>query len=271
MTPSSSELGKKDIKTQLGKLPKPIQEAINFLVNADDLYASDRKVWESTKDPYADAKELMGIDREESWEWIVKNKTGKKKKVNGQEYDIVSYIKKNGRDQFAEKWNIIKNNAQLGAAYRQLLIRSGYTEKELQPFFANDASWWDQPGNDMKNFHPDKVRYAAGGYVSGKGTGTSDSIPAMLSNGEYVITAKATSAYGADFMNALNQQRVTFAQPQSMSQNVNNGPTMVYLSPEDRALLRAAVERPVELYTENTKIAQSANAGNVILAQRGSR
>ncbi len=113
--------------------------------------------------------------------------------------------------------------------------------------------------------------YAAGGYVTGPGSSTSDSIPAMLSNGEYVITAKATSAYGADFMNALNQQRVTFAQPQSMSQNVNNSPTMVYLSPEDRALLRAAVERPVELYTENTKIAQSANAGNVILAQRGMR
>jgi hypothetical protein len=45
---------------------------------------------------------------------------------------------------------------------------------------------------------------------------------------------------------------------------------MVYLSPEDRALLRAAVDRPIALYTENSKIAQSANAGNVLLAQRGS-
>jgi hypothetical protein len=72
-------------------------------------------------------------------------------------------------------------------------------------------------------------------------------------------------------MNALNQQRLTFAQPQSFAQNSNSGATMVYLSPEDRALLRAAVDRPVELYTENTKIAQSANAGNVILAQRGVR
>ncbi len=117
----------------------------------------------------------------------------------------------------------------------------------------------------------DSPYFAAGGYVSGPGTGTSDSIPAYLSNGEYVITAKATSAYGADFMNALNQQRVTFAQPQTFAQNSNNSPTMVYLSPEDRALLRAAVDRPVELYTENTKIAQSANAGNLILAQRGMR
>jgi len=45
---------------------------------------------------------------------------------------------------------------------------------------------------------------------------------------------------------------------------------MVYLSPEDRQLLRSAVERPISLYTDNTVIAKSANAGNQVLAQRGS-
>ena len=34
--------------------------------------------------------------------------------------------------------------------------------------------------------------FATGGYVSGPGTGTSDSIMALLSNGEYVVNAKAT-------------------------------------------------------------------------------
>lgn len=34
--------------------------------------------------------------------------------------------------------------------------------------------------------------YATGGHVQGPGNGTSDSIPAMLSDGEYVINAKAT-------------------------------------------------------------------------------
>ena len=33
---------------------------------------------------------------------------------------------------------------------------------------------------------------ATGGYISGAGTGTSDSIPARLSDGEYVINAAAT-------------------------------------------------------------------------------
>jgi tape measure domain-containing protein len=34
--------------------------------------------------------------------------------------------------------------------------------------------------------------FANGGYVSGSGTGTSDSIPAMLSNGEFIVNANAT-------------------------------------------------------------------------------
>jgi lambda family phage tail tape measure protein len=37
--------------------------------------------------------------------------------------------------------------------------------------------------------------YADGGHISGPGTGTSDSIPAMLSNGEYVINAASTRKY----------------------------------------------------------------------------
>ena len=37
---------------------------------------------------------------------------------------------------------------------------------------------------------------AFGGLVIGPGTSTSDSIPTMLSNGEYVLNARATAKYG---------------------------------------------------------------------------
>lgn len=47
---------------------------------------------------------------------------------------------------------------------------------------------------------------AAGGYISGPGTGTSDSIPAYLSNGEYVMKAAAVSKYGTHMMNMINAQ-----------------------------------------------------------------
>jgi TP901 family phage tail tape measure protein len=113
--------------------------------------------------------------------------------------------------------------------------------------------------------------YKNGGLIKGAGTGTSDSIPARLSNGEYVVNANAVSKYGVDFMNSLNQMRASGTMPSSVGAGMGSGgSSMVYLSPEDRQLLRAAIDRPVALYTENTKIAASANAGNLLLAQRGS-
>ncbi len=115
------------------------------------------------------------------------------------------------------------------------------------------------------------IGLSRGGFVNGAGTSTSDSIPAMLSRGEYVIKASSVGAYGLDFMNALNQQRVGFTPAsQVASANSSSASSVVYLSPEDRALLKSVVDRPIALYTENSKIAQSANAGNVLLAQRGS-
>lgn len=39
------------------------------------------------------------------------------------------------------------------------------------------------------------AKFAQGGKVSGPGTGTSDSVPALLSHGEYVMTAKATKMF----------------------------------------------------------------------------
>jgi TP901 family phage tail tape measure protein len=48
---------------------------------------------------------------------------------------------------------------------------------------------------------------AAGGYIAGSGTGTSDSIPALLSNGEYVIKASAVGKYGKDFLDEINAKR----------------------------------------------------------------
>lgn len=50
--------------------------------------------------------------------------------------------------------------------------------------------------------------FASGGSVAGPGTGTSDSIPAMLSNGEYVLNAQAVDRLGVPFLNGLNTGRL---------------------------------------------------------------
>jgi len=49
------------------------------------------------------------------------------------------------------------------------------------------------------------VKKASGGHIIGSGTGTSDSIPAMLSNGEYVIRANAVKTIGVNTLDKLNQ------------------------------------------------------------------
>lgn len=50
--------------------------------------------------------------------------------------------------------------------------------------------------------------FATGGLVSGAGTGQSDSINARLSNGEYVMTRRATSRY-RDTLDSMNRGTAT--------------------------------------------------------------
>lgn len=56
-------------------------------------------------------------------------------------------------------------------------------------------------GGNAFGFHAD------GGAIRGPGTGTSDSIPAMLSNGEYVIKASAVQQIGIPALDAINSGR----------------------------------------------------------------
>ena len=47
--------------------------------------------------------------------------------------------------------------------------------------------------------------HATGGLIHGPGTATSDSVPAWLSHGEYVVSAPAVQKYGVGVMHAINQ------------------------------------------------------------------
>ena len=80
--------------------------------------------------------------------------------------------------------------AQLG---QQLVIPVQVTGGDFsQPYTLQD------PG-------PAPQGFATGGYISGPGTGTSDSVPAYLSNGEYVIRAAAVRKLGKRHLDMLNQ------------------------------------------------------------------
>jgi len=57
----------------------------------------------------------------------------------------------------------------------------------------------------VANDPPKPQGFATGGYISGPGSGTSDSIPALLSNGEYVIRAAAVRKLGKNALDLLNR------------------------------------------------------------------
>ena len=66
------------------------------------------------------------------------------------------------------------------------------------------------------------AKFASGGLVTGPGTGTSDSIPAMLSNGESVMTARTTSMF-APILSSFNQMGggVPISVAESSNQTLN--------------------------------------------------
>ncbi|WP_019407152.1 hypothetical protein [Stutzerimonas stutzeri] len=76
-------------------------------------------------------------------------------------------------------------------ANREIIVKVGAQYDFSQPYTLQD------PG-------PEPQKYATGGYISGPGTGTSDSIPAYLSNGEYVINAAAVRKLGRRHLDMLN-------------------------------------------------------------------
>lgn len=59
------------------------------------------------------------------------------------------------------------------------------------------------------------VKLARGGRVSGAGTSTSDSIPAMLSNGEFVVNARATSMF-PELLETINNLGLGLGAPARM-------------------------------------------------------
>lgn len=76
-------------------------------------------------------------------------------------------------------------------AKREIIVKVGAQYDFSQPYTLQD------PG-------PAPQKFATGGYISGPGTGTSDSIPAYLSNGEYVINAAAVRKLGRRHLDMLN-------------------------------------------------------------------
>lgn len=115
------------------------------------------------------------------------------------------------------------NNAKVvDTLYQQLFGRT--PDAGENAYWAGRLQSGNLPYNDIQNnmlqwaSERDKAAaaargYATGGFISGPGTSTSDSILARLSNGEYVMRADAVRMFGTGLLDQMNAGRLpAFAQ-----------------------------------------------------------
>lgn len=109
------------------------------------------------------------------------------------------------------------------------------------------------------------LRLASGGYVSGPGSATSDSIPAWLSNGEFVMNAKATKAFGP-WLQAMNDNKLRgFAYGGPVDGNVVSMPSRSNL-PSVREAAVSGGQQTVRIITE-TRFVNDGNFANYIKSE----
>ena len=115
--------------------------------------------------------------------------------------------------------------------------------------------------------------FAGSGPVEGPGTGMSDSIPARLSDGEFVMTAKATEEIGPDTLQELMEQAEMDADARQMRQE--GGYVMPEEEEEDTSIQMASRPKqtgqalmPEQLQDrENKKNMMMLNPRNTLLAR----
>lgn len=104
--------------------------------------------------------------------------------------------------------------------------------------------------------------FARGGFVNGPGTGTSDSILAALSSGEFVVNARATSKH-LDLLNAINSNSISKSSyggtqgavgnnsTNLLVQVVHDGSTNVGVEQTDHNTIRIIAQREAKLAVRN--------------------
>lgn len=133
-------------------------------------------------------------------EAYVKNEQAKQQAVRAVTNGLVGLLETLGEENstFAKMAKVI-TLAQIAIDTGRALS-SGIASASALPFPANLAAIATTVATVLANVATaistvKSAKFATGGKVNGPGSGTSDSIPAMLSNGEYVMTARATRMF----------------------------------------------------------------------------
>lgn len=105
------------------------------------------------------------------------------------------------------------------------------------------------------------VGRASGGMITGPGTGTSDSIPARLSNGEYVVKADAVKKVGVQHLDAINSGNIPgFATGGVVAMNNSVIPKTVSTSEDAiKAVTQALMKKVQQAFASS--VSYNASAG----------
>lgn len=158
-----------------------------------------------------------------------------------------------------------------------IAIAKGVAQAQSVPFPANLAAIASTITAVMTNIATaissvKSATFATGGYVRGAGTATSDSISARLSNGESVLTAKATSMF-YPLLSAMNVAGGGVAFPGTGGQAFASGGVATAGAATDMETLRSALRdavrgvQPVVSVKEITEVTNRVKVKELITKQ----
>ena len=143
------------------------------------------------------------------------------KTLKTEDKELIKYFR--GESKFKESGMVkanVTSTTKLGKTVNTIdptaLYNAGIQTKPGTEFTDKSGNQWKIDRNDPTNRTVVVSKAAAGGYIKhygagsfgsvrGPGTGTSDSIPAYLSNGEYVLRASAVRAMGVPMLDEINK------------------------------------------------------------------
>jgi hypothetical protein len=184
------------------QIPKDLLDVLQILQEVNSSIASDAKQVSSAKSAYIEARKAKGYNESQypldSWD------IEKIKSSNKPAYDLMlpAYTK------YQEAKKAMTEKSALGAKARSLVLKAGYSAKDFDFYFGDGTNLL----NKFENKKDDYVNwkgYATGGLVSSKfaqkrfNMGT-DTVPAMLTPGEFVMNKFAVQTHGIGKMQAMN-------------------------------------------------------------------
>jgi hypothetical protein len=220
-----------DIDSARSNLSPIIKEMLSFLKRREGLYKN------TDLPAYNAAKRALGVDlteeqlRKHRADWEKAPQKDKAKTQYGKYLSSNMFSDDQARTWF-ESADTIRNNLNKANEYRRVLLDAGYTRQNLAWYFGKDELFLTRNGNEKNPLSKTSIPlgsqfYAQGGMVmpqtflaGGFARGT-DTIPAMLTPGEFIVSQPAVKSFGVDNLKSINSGTYGGDSVYNYSVNVN--------------------------------------------------